>query len=247
MMEQLDKVTELRWGVTNKEKLRLLNRAALAVNNTVTLTIPKLRRFPRSRLYLKHMRDNGIRVVEVGEEMGGDFEEEAQRIGGLLQLYANKRNPNARPTLQQLEQEVLEFLNAEVFSVFLLIFSSFFILNNIIIYNYERTCPVYETTCTVKGKDKQSSYTGAMGGTIHVVAGTTGAKLRSYADGAWPQWSVARNDSFGYVKLTASDHSSTRFEFIHSDDGAVQDAFTITGDYKDIMGSWPAPSARHTP
>lgn len=102
------------------------------------------------------------------------------------------------------------------------------------VHNYERTCPVYENTCTVKGP-QQGAYTGALGGTIHVVAGTAGAKLRSYAGGAWPQWSVARNQSFGYVKLTASDHSTMRFEFVHSDDGAVHDGFTITRDYKDIM------------
>ncbi|XBI82468.1 hypothetical protein VPH35_091150 [Triticum aestivum] len=114
------------------------------------------------------------------------------------------------------------------------------------VHNYERTCPVYENTCTVKGKDRQSSYAGATGGTIHVVAGTGGARLRSYAGGAWPQWSVARNESFGYVKLTASDHSSMRFEFIHSDDGAVHDAFTITRDYKDIMACAVDSCAPHT-
>lgn len=114
------------------------------------------------------------------------------------------------------------------------------------VHNYERTCPVYENTCTVKGKDRQSSYAGATGGTIHVVAGTGGAKLRSYAGGAWPQWSVARNESFGYVKLTASDHASMRFEFIHSDDGAVHDAFTITRDYKDIMACAVDSCAPHT-
>ncbi|CAM0952208.1 unnamed protein product [Alopecurus aequalis] len=114
------------------------------------------------------------------------------------------------------------------------------------VHNYERTCPVYENTCTVKGKDAQSSYSGALGGTIHVVAGTGGAKLRSYAGGSWPQWSVARNESFGYVKLTASDHSTMRFEFIHSDDGAVHDAFNITRDYKDIMACAVDSCAPHT-
>jgi hypothetical protein len=67
------------------------------------------------------------------------------------------------------------------------------------VHNYEQTCPVYENICTVKGKDAHSSYSGALGGAIHVVAGTGGAKLRTYAGGAWPQWSVARNQSFGYV------------------------------------------------
>ncbi|RLN32938.1 putative inactive purple acid phosphatase 27 [Panicum miliaceum] len=105
------------------------------------------------------------------------------------------------------------------------------------VHNYERTCPVYENTC-MDGRSKddgKGSYSGTMGGTIHVVAGTGGAKLRDYSAGPWPQWSVARDKSFGYVKLTASDHSSLRVEFIHSDDGAAHDAFNITRDYKDVL------------
>uniref|UniRef100_A0A0E0M336 Purple acid phosphatase n=1 Tax=Oryza punctata TaxID=4537 RepID=A0A0E0M336_ORYPU len=113
------------------------------------------------------------------------------------------------------------------------------------VHNYERTCPVYENTCTAtatpaaagdgKNGSSSSAYTGALGGTIHVVAGTGGAKLRGYAGGEWPQWSAARNESYGYVKLTARDHSRLEFEFIRSDDGAVLDAFTITRDYRDVL------------
>ncbi|KAL5201042.1 hypothetical protein ABZP36_035396 [Zizania latifolia] len=119
------------------------------------------------------------------------------------------------------------------------------------VHNYERTCPVYENTCTAaaaaSAEDRpSSSYSGVLGGTIHVVAGTGGAKLRSYAGGEWPQWSVARNESFGYVKLTARDHSELCFEFIHSDDGAVLDAFTITRDYKDVLACTVDSCAPHT-
>ncbi|GJN33524.1 hypothetical protein PR202_gb22135 [Eleusine coracana subsp. coracana] len=120
-------------------------------------------------------------------------------------------------------------------------------------HNYERTCPVYENTCMDGGKKKQggnssssSSYSGTASGTIHIVAGTGGAKLRSYAAGPWPQWSVARDESFGYVKLTASDHSMLRVEFIHSDDGAAHDAFTISRDYKDVLACTVDSCAPHT-
>ncbi|GJN41088.1 hypothetical protein PR202_gn00414 [Eleusine coracana subsp. coracana] len=91
-----------------------------------------------------------------------------------------------------------------------------------------------------------SSYSGTASGTIHIVAGTGGAKLRSYAAGPWPQWSVARDESFGYVKLTASDHSMLRVEFIHSDDGAAHDAFTISRDYKDVLACTVDSCAPHT-
>ncbi|OEL12549.1 putative inactive purple acid phosphatase 27 [Dichanthelium oligosanthes] len=60
------------------------------------------------------------------------------------------------------------------------------------VHNYERTCPVYENTCMDGNKDK-----GSYSGTIHVVAGTGGAKLRDYSAGPWPQWSVVRDKSFG--------------------------------------------------
>lgn len=110
------------------------------------------------------------------------------------------------------------------------------------VHNYERTCPVYENTCM----GSNGSYSGTMGGTIHIVAGTGGAKLPGYAAGAWPQWSVARDESFGYVKLTASDHSTLRVEFIHSDDGAAHDAFTISREYKDVLACTVDSCAPHT-
>ncbi|KAF2916945.1 hypothetical protein DAI22_09g156900 [Oryza sativa Japonica Group] len=112
------------------------------------------------------------------------------------------------------------------------------------VHNYERTCPVYENTCTAapaaaggggNGSSPAAAYTGALGGTIHVVAGTGGARLRGYAGGEWPQWSAARSESYGYVKLTARDHSRLELEFIRSDDGEVLDAFSITRGYKDVL------------
>ncbi|WVZ65481.1 hypothetical protein U9M48_014836 [Paspalum notatum var. saurae] len=113
------------------------------------------------------------------------------------------------------------------------------------VHNYERTCPVYENTCMDGNRDK-ASYSGTMGGTIHAVVGTGGARLRDYSAGPWPQWSVVRDKSFGYVKLTASDHSSLRVEFIHSDDGAAHDAFNITRDYKDVLACTVDSCAPHT-
>ncbi|CAN6167567.1 unnamed protein product [Urochloa humidicola] len=114
------------------------------------------------------------------------------------------------------------------------------------VHNYERTCPVYENTC-MDGKEKdEGSYSGTMGGTIHIVAGTGGAKLRDYSTGRRPQWSVVRDKSFGYVKLTASDHSSLRVEIIHSDDGAAHDAFNITREYKDVLACTVDSCAPHT-
>lgn len=120
------------------------------------------------------------------------------------------------------------------------------------VHNYERTCPVYENTCMDGdgdgdgGKKDKGSYSDSMGGTIHVVASTGGARLRDYSVGPWPQWSVVRDRSFGYVKLTATDHSSLRVEFIHSDDGAAHDAFNITRDYKDVLACTVDSCAPHT-
>ncbi|CAN6211204.1 unnamed protein product [Urochloa humidicola] len=114
------------------------------------------------------------------------------------------------------------------------------------VHNYERTCPVYENTCMGGKEEEKGNYAGALGGTIHVVAGTGGAKLRDCSAGPRPQWSVVRDKSFGYVKLTASDHTSMRVEFIHSDDGAAHDAFNITREYKDVLACTVDSCAAHT-
>lgn len=77
---------------------------------------------------------------------------------------------------------------------------------------------------------------------------TTPARWAGRSSGAWPQWSVARNESFGYVKakLTARDHSTLRFEFIHSDDGAAHDPFTSSRDYRDVLACTVDSCAPHT-
>uniref|UniRef100_A0A0D9XFE3 Purple acid phosphatase n=1 Tax=Leersia perrieri TaxID=77586 RepID=A0A0D9XFE3_9ORYZ len=110
------------------------------------------------------------------------------------------------------------------------------------VHNYERTCPVYENTCTASPGSSPAAngsspavYSGVMGGTIHVVAGTGGARLRGFAGGEWPQWSVARNESYGYVKLTSRDQSRMEFEFVRSEDGQVVDGFVIEREYKDVL------------
>ncbi|KAK9750656.1 hypothetical protein RND81_02G211200 [Saponaria officinalis] len=99
------------------------------------------------------------------------------------------------------------------------------------VHNYERTCPIYQNTCTRKEKDH---YEGPLNGTIHVVAGGAGASLTEFAN-AHPKWSLLRDFDYGFVKLTAFDHSNLLFEYKKSRDGKVYDSFTISRDYRDIM------------
>ncbi|KAK8667852.1 hypothetical protein V6N13_105332 [Hibiscus sabdariffa] len=98
-------------------------------------------------------------------------------------------------------------------------------------HHYERTCPIYQNICT--NKEKQH-YTGPMNGTIHVVAGGGGAGLAKFTT-LNTKWSFFKDYDYGFVKLTAFDHSNLLFEYKKSSDGKVYDSFTISRDYRDIL------------
>ncbi|CAO2162624.1 unnamed protein product [Urochloa humidicola] len=99
------------------------------------------------------------------------------------------------------------------------------------VHNYERTCPVYQGQCVT---NERSRYAGTMNGTIHVVAGGGGSHLSDYTT-AIPKWSVFRDRDYGFVKLTAFNHSSLLFEYKRSSDGEVYDSFTVDRDYRDVL------------
>ena len=77
-------------------------------------------------------------------------------------------------------------------------------------------------------------FKGALNGTIHVVAGGGGASLAKFST-LQPNWSIFRDEDYGFLKLTAFNHSSLLFEYKKSSDGRVHDSFTITRDYRDIL------------
>ncbi|CAH9101126.1 unnamed protein product [Cuscuta europaea] len=99
------------------------------------------------------------------------------------------------------------------------------------VHNYERTCPIYQNICTSK---KQHFYRGSLNGTIHVVAGGGGAGLAGFANIS-TSWSLSKDQDYGFVKLTAFDHSNLLFEYKKSRDGKVHDSFRISRDYRDIL------------
>ncbi|KAK8659321.1 hypothetical protein V6N13_029527 [Hibiscus sabdariffa] len=99
-------------------------------------------------------------------------------------------------------------------------------------HNYERTCPVYENQCTA---DETRFFKGPLKGTIHVVAGGGGASLSPFTT-LKTKWSLYRDYDYGFVKLTAFDHSNLLFEYTKSSDGKVYDSFRISRDYRDILG-----------
>ncbi|KAG6429787.1 hypothetical protein SASPL_107840 [Salvia splendens] len=99
------------------------------------------------------------------------------------------------------------------------------------VHNYERTCPIYQTICTSKEKNY---YKGGLNGTIHVAAGGEGASLSPFSP-LQPNWSLFRDLDYGFVKLTAFDHSNLLFEYKRSRDGEVYDSFKISRDYRDIL------------
>ncbi|KAM7483449.1 hypothetical protein LguiB_008032 [Lonicera macranthoides] len=99
------------------------------------------------------------------------------------------------------------------------------------VHNYERTCPIYQNQCV---NSEKSVYSGTVNGTIHVVAGGGGSHLSSYSE-VNTSWSLFKDNDYGFVKLTAFNHSSLLFEYKKSSDGNVYDSFTISRDYRDVL------------
>ncbi|XP_071731767.1 nucleotide pyrophosphatase/phosphodiesterase-like [Rutidosis leptorrhynchoides] len=99
------------------------------------------------------------------------------------------------------------------------------------VHDYERTCPIYENQCV---NTERFNYYGTVKGTIHVVVGGGGSVLSSFSN-INPEWSLYKDHDFGFVKLTAFNHSTLLFEYKKSKDGRVYDSFTISRDYKDVL------------
>ena len=73
-----------------------------------------------------------------------------------------------------------------------------------------------------------------MNGTIHVVVGGGGSHLSPFVD-LKTHWSIYQDFDYGFVKLTAFNHSSLLFEYKKSSDGKVYDSFTISRDYRNVL------------
>ncbi|XP_031273796.1 probable inactive purple acid phosphatase 1 isoform X2 [Pistacia vera] len=99
------------------------------------------------------------------------------------------------------------------------------------VHNYERICPIYQHICT---NEEKHYYKGTLNGTIHVVAGGGGASLSEFTT-LQTAWSLYKDYDYGFVKLTAFDHSNLLFEYKKSRDGKVYDSFRISRDYRDIL------------
>ncbi|XP_059657397.1 probable inactive purple acid phosphatase 27 [Cornus florida] len=103
------------------------------------------------------------------------------------------------------------------------------------VHNYERTCPIYQNQCV---NTERSHYSGTVNGTIHVVVGGGGSHLSEFSP-VQTLWSLYRDYDYGFVKLTAFNHSSLLFEYKKSSDGKVYDSFTISRDYRDVLACVP--------
>ncbi|KAM7254214.1 hypothetical protein ACFE04_031896 [Oxalis oulophora] len=100
------------------------------------------------------------------------------------------------------------------------------------VHNYERICPIYQNQCV---NDEKHHYSGMVNGTIHAIVGGGGSHLSDYSS-MIPDWSLFRDRDYGFVKLTAFNHSSLLYEYKRSSDGEVYDSFTISRDYRDVLG-----------
>ncbi|CAL9114867.1 unnamed protein product [Musa acuminata var. zebrina] len=100
------------------------------------------------------------------------------------------------------------------------------------VHNYERTCPVYQNTCIRNGSNY---YSGPFEATTHVVVGGGGASLADFTT-VRARWSYYQDHDYGFVKLTAFNHSMLLLEYKRSSDGRVYDHFIISRDYRDVLG-----------
>ncbi|XP_051115042.1 probable inactive purple acid phosphatase 27 [Andrographis paniculata] len=103
------------------------------------------------------------------------------------------------------------------------------------VHNYERTCPVYQNKCV---NPEKHHYSGTVNGTIHVVVGGAGAHLSEFSK-VNTSWSLYKDFDWGFVKMTAFNHSSLLFEYKKSRDGKTYDYFTISRDYRDVLACVP--------
>lgn len=99
------------------------------------------------------------------------------------------------------------------------------------VHNYERICPIYQNQCV---NTEKSHYSGTVNGTIHIVVGGGGSHLSEFSQ-VQTSWSLYKDYDFGFVKLTAFNHSSLLMEYKKSSDGNVYDSFTISRDYRDVL------------
>ncbi|KAF3436885.1 hypothetical protein FNV43_RR19638 [Rhamnella rubrinervis] len=98
-------------------------------------------------------------------------------------------------------------------------------------HTYERTCPIYQKQCT---STEKHHYSGTVNGTIHVIVGGGGSHLSNFTEDQ-PEWSIYRDEDFGFVKMTAYNHGYLLLEYKKSSDGEVYDYFTIKREYKDVV------------
>ncbi|PWA89792.1 Iron/zinc purple acid phosphatase-like C-terminal domain-containing protein [Artemisia annua] len=75
---------------------------------------------------------------------------------------------------------------------------------------------------------------GTVNGMIHVVVGGGRSHLSHFPE-INTIWSLYIDPDWGFVKLTAFNHSSLLLEYKKSIDGQVYDNFTISRDYRDVL------------
>lgn len=85
---------------------------------------------------------------------------------------------------------------------------------------------------------EKHDYSGTTNGTIHVVVGGGGSHLSEFST-VQTSWSLYKDYDWGFVKLTAFNHSSLLFEYKKSRDGKVYDSFKISRDYRDVLACVP--------
>ena len=82
-------------------------------------------------------------------------------------------------------------------------------------HSYERTCALFNANCVESG------------GTVHIVVGTAGKTLDT--EEYYPmEWSLYRENNFGYGRLTQLSRSMLLWEWVQSSSSVVKDKVYLT-------------------
>eukprot|EP00474_Spongospora_subterranea_P010166 CRZ10624.1 hypothetical protein [Spongospora subterranea] len=87
-------------------------------------------------------------------------------------------------------------------------------------HSYQRSCPVFNNKCTIKGDDDGYS------GPIHLVVGAAGMELSPNASKPGPAWLSKRIDQYGTGFISAT-RSKLDFQFIEYLSNNVVDSFSL--------------------
>lgn len=100
------------------------------------------------------------------------------------------------------------------------------------LHNYERTWPTYKGQALKQGTNHTHYVDPAA--PVYVVQGTAGALIRERFVKPAPEWSVTRQEKYGYGRMIIKGNT-LKYQFISIPAGRVSDEWTIVKNHDDPL------------